>query len=203
MRSFLVGLLLVGIPALGDDGAVSIRLYTQFQQAPPDSVMDSIRDELAKIMLPTGLAFKWSSMAESKSNEPSVKLAVVHFTGYCDVVNLATTNPRSGALGWTHITDGVILPFSDIDCDGIRAFVRTDLLARPKEDHQEVFGRAVGRVLAHELYHIFAHTSRHGSHGVAKPYYSPQELLSRSFQFEQKECDELRTYSSDLVVGGF
>jgi hypothetical protein len=203
MRSFLLGLVLVAIPALGDGGAVSIRLYTHFQQAPPDAVMDSIQDEMARIMSTIGLAFKWSSLTENKGNELSARLAVIHFTGHCDVVNLATLNSRSGALGWTYMTDGAILPFSDIDCDGIRAFLQADLLAKPKEGHEDAFGRAVGRVLAHELYHIFANTSRHSSHGVAKPYYSAQELLSKSFKFEPKECEELRRYWSDLVTGAF
>ena len=202
MKNLLFGLVLVALPALGDGGA-PVRLYTSFQQAPPDAIRDVIRDEVARIMSPMGLAFKWIPLGENKGRESSLKLAVIHFTGHCDVANLAALNSHPGALGWTHVADGVILPFSDIDCDAIRAFVGGDLLAKPIEDRQEAFGRAVGRVLAHELYHVFANTTRHGSQGVSKSCYSAQELLSKSFQFEQKEGDELRRHWSDVVASGF
>jgi hypothetical protein len=203
MRSVLISLVLVAIPALGDDEAAGIRLYTGFQQTPPDAVTNSIQDEVARIMSPMGLAFKWSSLGGNTDNEVSVRVAVIHFTGRCDAANSAASDSPFSALGWTYMTDDAILPFSDIDCGRIQAFLRSGLLAQPKEDREEAFGRAVGRVLAHELYHIFANTTRHGSHGVAKPYYSVQELLSKSFQFEQKERDELRTHWSDVATGGF
>ena len=203
IRGFLFGLVLAAVPAFGGGGAVYIRLYTDFQQAPPDAVLDSIQDELAKIMSPSGLAFQWSSLAENRGNEVSAQVAVIHFSGQCGVVNSATLNSQSGALGWTDMTDGAILPFSDIDCDRIEALLRANLIAKPKQEQEEVLGRAVGRVLAHELYHILVSTARHSSQGVAKPSYSAQDLLSKSLQFEQKESDELRRYWSDLVTGGF
>ncbi len=201
-RAFLLGLLLSALPAFGEGGAAYIRLYTAFQQPPPNAVRDAMRDELTKIMSPIGLAFQWSSLAENKGNQLSAQVAVIHFIGHCDGVSSAPSNPQYGVLGWTDMTDGAVLPFSDIDCDRIGGFLRADLLGRPREEQEEAFGRAVGRVLAHELYHIFLNTPRHGSQGVAKPYYTPQELLSKSFQFEQKECDELRRYWSELVTNG-
>ena len=203
MRTFLLGLALATIPALGDDGVAPIVLYTQFQQAPPAAVMTSMRDELAKITAPMGMEFEWRSMDENKGNELSAKVAVIHFTGRCDAVNLAGETPQLGALGRTYEADGVIIPFSDIDCERIRAFLRNGLLALPKEDREEAFGRAVGRVLAHELYHVLANTPRHSSDGVAKPQYTVQELLSKSFQFEQKEREELRKDGLEPVSGGF
>jgi hypothetical protein len=46
-------------------------------------------------------------------------------------------------------------------------------------------------VVAHELYHIFANTMRHGS-GVSKESYSVQDLLSDDFQFQAKESRMLQ-----------
>ena len=87
----------------------------------------------------------------------------------------------------------MILPFSDVDCDRIRIFVQRDLLLLKAEEREEAFGRAVGRVLAHELYHIFAHTAHHGSDGVGKAAYTVQELLCDEFQFEEHEALALRS----------
>lgn len=203
MKTLVFGLLLAAIPVLGADVPPSVRLYTEFQQSPPHAVVNFLQDELATIMAPMGLTFKWSSMAENRGNELSVKVAVIHFTGACDTMQRAIQPVHSNALGWSYMEEGVVLPFSTIDCDGIRAFLRSDLFSRPKDELEEAFGRAIGRVVAHELYHIFVNTTRHSSHGIAKSYYSVQELLSKHFQFEQNESDALRRSWSDVATGGF
>ena len=172
--------------------ASPISLYTQFQQEPPQAVADALHDELESIMGPIGIRFEWRALTPGRANEVSVELAVVTFKGRCDAANLLPNRTSPGALGWTHVSDGIILPFSDVDCDRIRIFVQRELLSVAPEDREDAFGRAVARVLAHELYHIFANTSKHGSCGVGKAAYTVQELLSDEFQFEAKESEALR-----------
>ena len=104
-----------------------------------------------------------------------------------------------GPLGWTHMSDGEILPFSDINCDGVRLFLQRDLLRVPEQNRPVAYGRALARVLAHELYHIFAKTAKHGGWGVAKPAYTVQELLSNKFQFDRKQCDQLRAHQEHVA----
>jgi hypothetical protein len=91
------------------------------------------------------------------------------------------------------VSDGQILPFTDVACDRVRDFLQAGLLTFPVEDREQKYGRALGRVLAHELYHIFANTLRHGSVGVAKESYSVLDLLSDDFQFQAKETRMLQT----------
>ncbi len=196
---FLLCLALGCLPAFGEEHrqapsvAAPVTLYTQFQQnVPPPAVLDALHEELGAIMAPMGLGFEWRSLANSHENEISVELAVVTFKGRCDAANLLPIRSSPGALGWTHVSDGTILPFSDVDCDRIRSFVQRDLLNVDPEDREAAFGRALARVLAHELYHIFANTSKHGSCGVGKAAYTVKELLSPGFQFEGKESEALR-----------
>src|SRR5689334_16848966 len=108
------------MPAFGEEtghvlAVAPISLYTNFQQEPPGEVADALHDELAAIMNPIGLRFEWRTLATS-GNEVSVELAVITFKGRCDVENLQPRSFSPGALGWTHVSDGAILPFSDIDC---------------------------------------------------------------------------------------
>jgi hypothetical protein len=91
------------------------------------------------------------------------------------------------------VSDGQILPFTDISCDRVREFTQSGLLAFRPEDREAKYGRALGRVLAHELYHIFANTMRHGSMGVAKESYNMKDLLADDFQFQAKESRMLQT----------
>jgi hypothetical protein len=152
-------------------------------------------------MAPMGITFEWRSLDSVRGNELSVELAVLTFKGRCDIAGLSphnVTNP--GALGWTHVSDGAILPFSDVDCDRIRNFVQKELIAIRGPDREEAFGRAIGRVVAHELYHVFANTSKHGSCGVGKAAYTVQELLSDDFQFEARESVALRGSKAHSAV---
>lgn len=200
MKTALFLMALGVFPAFGGGRVAPIRLYFHFQQDPPDAVLESIQEELSNIMVPVGLDLEWRSLSTTQGNEVSVELAVIHFKGDCNADNLAPVDGYPGPLGWTHISDGEILPFSDINCDGIRLFVQRDLLKVPEANRGMVYGRAIARVLAHELYHIFAKTTKHGAWGVAKPAYSVNELLSNKFQFEKKQSDQLRAHQAHLAA---
>jgi hypothetical protein len=178
-----------------------IALYTHFEQEPPEGVLEALHDELDSIMAPMAMTFEWRSLDGVRGNELSVELAVLTFKGRCNVAGLSPQNPSNpGALGWTHVSDGAILPFSDVDCDRIRTFVQKELLAIRPPNRQGSFGRALGRVVAHELYHIFANTAKHGSCGVGKSAYTVQELLSDGFQFEERESVAMRNSKAHIAL---
>jgi len=192
------------LPAFGETllGRVApITLYSNFQNEPPQTIREAIHDELEQIMSPIGMQFEWRSLSGVRGSEVSVELAVVTFKGRCDTASLAARSAQLGALGWTHISDGSILPFSDVDCDRIRGFIQLALLALPREEREEAFGRAVGRVLAHELYHIFANTQKHGSSGVAKESYTVEDLMAPDFVFEEKQSRALRASKPHAELG--
>jgi hypothetical protein len=164
-----------------------ITLYTQFAEQPPAAVRDAMQDEVRSIMAPMGLRFRWMNLAESNGKQVSIELAVIEFSGRCDVGGLSPRDGSPGPLGWTHVSDGVILPFANVDCAAVRSFIQKELLDIRLQTRAATFGRALGRVLAHELYHIFANTKRHGSEGVGREFYSARDLLAADFQFQAKE----------------
>jgi hypothetical protein len=194
IRLWIVGLMSAALPAIGGEvQAPPVALYTSFLHSPSRVVESILQDEVETIMAPLGMHFEWRSLASARGTEVAAELAVITFKGRCDIAGLLPHSEPPGALGWTHVSDGVILPFSDVDCDRIRIFVQRDLLLLKAEEREEAFGRAVGRVLAHELYHIFAHTAHHASEGIAKSAYTVQELLCDEFQFEEHEAFALRS----------
>jgi len=200
MRHLLLCLALVAVPSwAGGRTAPSVRLYAQFQQEPPDVVFGSMQAELRTILEPLGLAYDWRELDLSGGTEVSTELAVIHFKGSCDVENLAAVAVFPGPLGWTHMSDGEVLPFTDISCDRIRVFIQRDLLRLPEWERRSAYGRAVARVLAHELYHIFAKTTKHGSWGIAKAAYTVDELLCPKLQFEKRESQILRAHSQQML----
>jgi hypothetical protein len=194
----VIGLMSAALPAFSAErlAPAPVALYTSFQQAPSQVVVEAVQDEVETIMGPLGMHFEWRSLAAARGNEVSAELAVITFKGRCDTAGLLPRSAQPGALGWTHVSDGVILPFSDVDCDRIRVFLQRELLFLKLEDREEAYGHAIGRVLAHELYHIFAQTAHHASDGVAKSAYTVQELLSVGFQFDERDAFSLRSSAS-------
>jgi len=198
----MLSLALGVLPAIGGGRVVKVApvtLYMQFQQVPPSLMVQAIQSELAAIMAPTGLQFTWRPLEEA-GQQVSSQLAIVHFKGECDAEGLRQESGFPGPLGWTHISDGEILPFIDVNCDGLRIFVQRDLASVSEEERETVFGRAVARILAHELYHLLANTRSHTSGGIAKSAYSVHELLAPILQFGKKECESLRAFREHLAL---
>jgi len=194
MKALFLCLALAALPAFGEHQETSlapIALYIQFPPPPP-AVFNALQDEVSSIMAPAGLRFAWRFLPDARRSQGWVELAVITFAGRCDVAALNPDSSVRGPLGWTEISDGVILPFAEVDCQSVRDFIQRALLRTPAESREATYGRALGRVLAHELYHIFANTTSHSSRGVGKSKFTVQDLVSPEFQFEGQESHTLK-----------
>ena len=198
VRLALLCLTLGALPVSGQVAAIAV--YTQFQNLPSQSSFASLKTEVASIMAPLGLELEWRSIDSVHGNEVSRELAVVTFKGTCDPGEVPSQRFRAGALGWTHLSNGVIIPFMDVDCDRIRGFVWNAMAGISTTDRERVFGRAAGRVVAHELYHILGRSTHHRSGPVDRPAYSVQELLGDDFGMDEAECRILQLADSRAVA---
>jgi hypothetical protein len=190
---FLVSLMLAASPGgIAPTPPAPITLFARFDHEVPSEIEQEMHHELDAIMSPLGLRFEWRSVDSVTGQENIVDLAVLTFKGECDVSGFSPGTPEAGALGWTHVSDGAILPFSDIDCDRIHSFLQRDLLGVPRIMRAPAYAKAVARVLAHELYHIFGNTPNHAASGVAEEAFTVKELLSQDFHFEGPAAQVLR-----------
>ena len=183
-RAWIPLALLAALPASGQVGFTA--LYTEFQHRPAPAVVEALQAEVESLLAPDGLRFEWRSLPMT-DNQVWMELAVVSFKGRCDVPPLPHNSSFEPRLGWTHITDGVVLPFSDVDCDAVRAYVQKALFALPAQSRETVFGRAIGRVMAHELLHVFARTKSHSSQGVDRPSLTVSELTTDHLTLADRE----------------
>ncbi len=170
-----------------------VTLFTQSQQALQPTVMEALQIEVGNILAPAGFQIDWHDIGAASEVGTVTELAVVTFRGVCDVTeSVPYRSTGQAVLGFTSISDGAILPFTTVDCDRTRDFLANALSRLPATERRPVYGRALGRILAHELYHIFANTKRHGSAGVAKNAYTVSDLMSEEFSFEEREFELLR-----------
>ena len=181
MKLLLCFLALGVIPGSGQ--VADIALYTQFQHPTSPIVLAALQSEVESLLLPVGGGISWRKIPTVRGDEVSEELAVITFRGICAPEEMVQ-RPPAGPLGWTHLSDGVVLPFTEVDCDRVRGLIGTALVSYPPGDRSRIFGRAVGRVLAHELYHILARTAHHGSRAVDQPTLTAAELLSDGFDIE-------------------
>jgi len=146
--------------------------------------------EAAGILKHSGVVLHWSF-------GPSVQvsdglLIVVRLRGRCEADGPSAVM-KAGALGWSHEVDGAMLPFSDLACDNIRGAIQsTDRHENPIQANV-LLGRAMGRVLAHELYHIVADTAEHGEDGVAQPALSGRDLTSGQLELRPSDVEAIQS----------
>jgi hypothetical protein len=145
--------------------------------------------EAAHILRKSGVSVHW------RLGEPTQAvnglLVVVKLVGRCDMDG-SPAFLMPGPLGWSHEVNGVVLPFSDLACDNIRGAVQSPLVGNPLRGNI-LLGRAMGRVLAHELYHIVADTAEHGEDGVAQPALSARELTSGQLELRPSDVEAIQS----------
>ncbi len=192
-------LLLAALPGSSQIGSIAI--YTQFQHEPPRAVLSAIQVEASALMAPAGLRLQWKTLP-STGSDVSTAVAVVTFQGHCSAANLPAQPQWETRLGWSHISDGEVLPFAGIDCDSIVGFIDKQLLAVPPRERDQVLGRAIGRVLAHEFDHIFAETRDHKNRDMDQPDYSAEELVAPSIDSGAANRHILRPAAAGPALAG-
>src|SRR5260370_15351929 len=149
-----------------------------------------MRREAASILKRSGLALDWRVGTNTEVfQEP---LVIVKLKGQCDMQG-PILQVKRGPLGWTHSADGALLPFSELACDNIRHAVQSAMRADDYPRADLLLGRAMGRVVAHELYHIVGATSGHGHEGVGRPALSGEPLIGDRLDLHPAYI-ELRQY---------
>jgi hypothetical protein len=177
----------------GEDPAENqITIYTRFDRQPSAALLGEIRSEMDAIMAPLGLHVGWRSLDSATGREVMAEILVVSFKGTCEASEVLPDVSRRGALGWTHVSDGEVLPFSDVNCDKIRKVLETPMAGISMPERERLLGRALARVVAHEMYHFFTNTTKHASTGVARAFFSSVELACPRLKFEDAQIREVR-----------
>jgi hypothetical protein len=187
-RITLLAVLACSLPAYAAD----IGIFVQFENEPSPVSVREMKKEVAKLVKPAGFKLDWRFAAENPGNESFDQLLVLRFKGACQSENIPMIQPEDEpgavAFGTTEVADGRILPYSEVRCDEVRKSVtRFGWTQR-----QFAMGRALGRVVAHELYHVMSASAAHAASGLAKPVVSWDELTAGRFGFRPVDLRDLQ-----------
>jgi len=152
--------------------------------------------ELRRVLVPAGIELVWESSAKNSNEQQPSRLVVGSFTGNCSVEtlsSLAGSSSTTRTLGDTSVSNDRILPYFRVDCGRIIRALAPILQPLSVPSRESIFGRALARVIAHEIYHIVAQTEEHDDVGLAKAQLSLQELLASRFDLSPASVRRMQT----------
>jgi hypothetical protein len=145
--------------------------------------------ELQSIVKPAGLRLSWRDLPPEAGSMVEGVLIVIRFHGVCGPASGDSHSARRPAGGWAHRSDGVVLPFVEIDCDQIWSVIEARLRGDGVIQQNLQMGRALARVVGHELWHVLANTATHSKDGLTKARLNSHELISATSSFSLTEDD--------------
>ncbi len=188
-----IGLWPFGHAATFNDPPSSLTIVFRFDGPYSQTSFNAMQRELANIMQDSGIEIDWRERAGVKSSDSFSNLVVVSFHGNCMLDGVHMSPPEPGPLAFTYSSNGTVLPFSDVSCDRVRATVRGAMWGDDFKRANFLFGRALARVLAHELYHAVAGTQSHALKGVARRELSGGDLISDQLRLGETELEQMHT----------
>lgn len=173
-------------PAFGE----GITIVLDFQGPRSEPSVAEMKREFAGIMKGSALRFDFRSRSQA-SVEALSDLVVVRFTGKCELNPVGYLYDERGPMAFTYSTDGVVQPFSQVACDKVTSAVRSAMNGRDFANADMLLGRALGRVLAHEVLHILSKSGAHGRTGVAKTALSGSQLIAPELRLAPEDVERI------------
>lgn len=167
-----------------------VELVLSFERPPAAPTMEAMRQETESQMSAAAVDLEWRKGSRPGKLPPGETNRVyVSFRGSCEAGETAddVLPVRKRRLAAARVKDGQVLPIVEVECDSVAAMVaRTDFHKR-----QHAVGVALGKVLAHELYHVLLESAEHSSRGLAKAAVEAHELTGES-RLSEEDCERLR-----------
>jgi hypothetical protein len=175
MRPVICALFAVLASGCAASAAGPVTLILQFEAQHSEPSVNEMKRELQNLMRDSGVELNWRTLNEISSTDSFPSVVVVTFHGTCQTKPLAPPLPADPvALAYAHVSNGTVIPFADVECDR----VRSSLTSTPGARSDLLFGRALGRVLAHELHHIIGQTRVHTHQGISRKSLSARDLIA-------------------------
>lgn len=194
MSHWLSSLLVFGCAATAL--AADVAIVVDFDGPHSDRSVQQMKRETEEIVKGSGLHLSWRSRDELHGAELP-NLVVVHFKGRCVLEPVPFLLDERGPYAITHSSDGAVLPFTEVACDQVTASVRPALWGDDFARSDYLMGRALGRVVAHELVHILTKSGTHGRAGVAQAALSGRQLIGAPLRLSPEDLERLR----ESIVG--
>lgn len=171
-----------------------ITVLLDFDKPHPHVPLKAMQNELQSILDGAGLSLDLRLKDQLPPDPQFGDLVIFKMSGHCSTEQLpigAILDER-GPLAWTYSSDGEMLSFGEVQCDRVRLSLQRLYGPDSAEMHSALYGKALARVVAHEMYHMLSNSPAHTKAGVTKSSLSPQELTQRPLRYSPNTDDILR-----------
>ena len=173
-----------------------LAVYPSHAEALDSIANHSLDQELRRLLSPAGIDLAWQTdFKKGSAREQQGRMISGTFAGTCSVETIPTgrvSSLKARTLAETSISDGRILPYFTVDCNHVIRTLAPMLQPLSVPMRETILGRALARVIAHEIYHILAETAEHEDEGVAKAQLTFRELTAERFDLSPRSLQRIR-----------
>jgi hypothetical protein len=150
----------------------------EFSHAVSEPFWEELKVELDQNAAPISpeRAMTWMKRQQFRDGMEYPEVVQVRLRGHCNADLRADWQYADGPLGWVYLIGGEIQPIAYVDCDRIGQTLERQIRGKSTKERQQEFARAVSRVVAHELTHVFQQSRKHSSNGLQRAYLTALEL---------------------------
>jgi hypothetical protein len=167
-----------------------LTIVTDFQGPHNDRSVAEMKHELEGILKQSGLALDWRTRGDAGA-AVYPDMVLVRFKGKCVMEPVGYLYDERGPLAFTYRADGAVLPFSEVACDKVTSSIRSAMWGGDFGRGDVLLGRALGRVVAHEVVHILSHSAEHGHDGVARESLSGSQLIASELPLSPADVERI------------
>jgi hypothetical protein len=150
----------------------------------------AMKQEVEQILKTTGVSLDWRSRSEA-ADATFNDLVVLTFKGSCVFNPMPIVYDELGPYAITRTSGGEVQPFGEVDCDHVVSSLHSAMTGEDYGKADLLLGRALGRVVAHELVHMLTKSKQHGKEGVEKASLSARQLIAESLPLSAFDIDRL------------
>jgi len=150
-----------------------------------------MQKEAGDIIGTSGIDLGWR-LRDDISGGTFNDLVVLTFKGTCVLDPTPALHDELGPYAFTRVSNGEVQPFGEVDCDRVANSIKGAMYGDDYSKSDLLMGRALGRVVAHELVHMLTKSGRHAHEGVYKASLSGKQLISASLPLTALDIEQLR-----------
>lgn len=184
-------------PSLAQPVPLTVVLKFEVNGSSSSMAMLAMERETEKILSPAGVKLDWRMQRDLPEHAEFGRMVEFEMKGHCAMHSFPVLYDERGPLATTFSSDGRLLPFGTVECDRVRESIRHTGLSLEYRITDDALGRALGRVMAHELYHMIAGTKLHTREGLSRPSLAGSELLRPGAALEPEAYEEMRNGLAD------
>jgi hypothetical protein len=183
--------------------STQLAIYLTANTAQPPATVEYMKRELAPVLQNAGYRLTWNDPKHPDLIGQASTLVILELRGVCALPpgggRLEPAVYNGASLAETVVSPQGVTRFVTVNCANLTRMTGPVLSAEPGAQREFLYGRAMARVVAHELYHVLMDTTDHGRNGLSRSNFTISDLLDEVFRFDAADVAKLRQ-AAELVA---